>query len=57
MMEIDGNDRNEGNSSVKQKTFCVNLKSKLCESMSSNTQLIRQAMLQFVDSVIKRLKV
>ena len=57
MMEIDGNDRNEGNSSVKQKTFCVNLKSKLCESMSSNTQFIIQAMLQFVDSVIKGQKV
>ena len=57
MMEIDENDRNEGNSSVKQKAFCVHLKSKLCESMSSNTQLIRQAMLQFVDYVIKRQKV
>ena len=32
-MEIDGNGWNEGNSSMKQKTFCVQLKNRLCKLM------------------------
>ena len=57
MIEIDGNGRNKENSSVKQKTFCVLLKNKLCKLMTSNTQFIRQAILHYVDSVTKRQKV
>ena len=55
MMEIDGN--GEANSSEKQKDFYVQLKNRLCELMASNTQLIRQAILHYVDSVMKRQKV
>ena len=57
MMEIYGNGRDEGNSSVKQKSICVQLKKRLCELMSSSTQLIRQLILHYVDSVMKRKKV
>ena len=57
MMEVDGNGQNEGNSSEKQKAFCVQLKNRLCELMPSNAQLIRQSILHYVDSVMKRQKV
>ena len=57
MIEIDGNGWNEGNSSVKQKAFCVQLKKRLCELVPSNTQLIRQGVLHYVDSIMKRQKV
>ena len=40
-----------------KKAFCVQFKNRLCELMSSNTQLIRQAILHYVDSVMKRQKV
>ena len=50
-MEIDINGWNEGNLSMKQKAFCVLLKNRLYELMSSNTQLIKQAILNYVDSV------
>ena len=57
MIGIDGNGWNEGSFSVKQKAFCVQFKNSLCELMPSNTQLIRLAILHYVDSVMKRQKV
>ena len=42
---------------MKQKAFCVQLKNRLCKLMSSNTQFIRQAIIHYVDSVMKRQKV
>ena len=42
----DGKCWNEGNSSVKQKPFCAELKSSLCELMPF-TQLIRQVILHY----------
>ena len=56
MMEMDGNGWNDGNSSMKQKAFCVQLKNRLSELMPSNIQLIRQAIFHYVDSVMKRQK-
>ena len=47
----DGNDRNKGSSSVKQKAFYVQLKNSLYELMPSSTQLIRQAILHSVYSM------
>ena len=54
MIEIDKNAWNEGNSSMKQKVFCMQIKNRLCELAPSSTQLVRQGVLHYVDSVMKR---
>ena len=48
MMEMDSNSLNKGNWSKKQKAFCLSSRT------GSNTQFIRQAILHYVGSVMKR---